>query len=49
MGSVAVAFIGWTDATNKTTTILSANDTAPTTVASPYTVNADTTLYAAWG
>ena len=49
VGSVAVAFIGWTDATNKTTTILSANDTAPTTVASPYTVNADTTLYAAWG
>ena len=49
VGSVAVAFIGWTDATNKTTTILSANDTAPTTVLSPYTVNADTTLYAAWG
>ena len=49
VGGVAVAFIGWTDATNKTTTILSANDTAPTTVASPYTVNADTTLYAAWG
>ena len=49
VGSVAVAFIGWTDATNKTTTILSANDTAPTIVASPYTVNADTTLYAAWG
>lgn len=49
VGSVAVAFIGWTDATNKTTTILSANDTAPTTVASPYTVNADTILYAAWG
>ena len=49
VNGVAVAFIGWTDATNKTTTILSANDTAPTTVASPYTVNADTTLYAAWG
>ena len=49
VGSVAVAFIGWTDATNKTTTILSANDTAPTIVASPYTVNADTILYAAWG
>ena len=49
VGSVAVAFIGWTDATNKTATILSANDTAPTTVLSPYTVNADTTLYAAWG
>ena len=49
VNGVAVAFIGWTDATNKTTTILSANDTAPTTVVSPYTVNADTTLYAAWG
>lgn len=49
VGGVAVAFIGWTDATNKTTTILSANDIAPTIVASPYTVNADTTLYAAWG
>lgn len=49
VNGVAVAFIGWTDATNKTTTILSANDTAPTTVLSPYTVNADTTLYAAWG
>lgn len=49
VGGVAVAFIGWTDATNKTTTILSANNTAPTIVASPYTVNADTTLYAAWG
>lgn len=49
VNGVAVAFIGWTDATNKTTTILSANDTAPATVASPYTVNADTTLYAAWG
>ena len=49
VNGVAVAFIGWTDATNKTSTILSANDTAPTTVVSPYTVNADTTLYAAWG
>ena len=49
VNGVAVAFIDWTDAINKTTTILSANDTAPTTVASPYTVNADTTLYAAWG
>lgn len=49
VNGVAVAFIGWTDETNKTTTILSANDTAPTTVVSPYTVNADTTLYAAWG
>lgn len=49
VNGVAVAFIGWTDATNKTTTILSANDTVPTTVLSPYTVNADTTLYAAWG
>ena len=44
VNGVAVAFIGWTDATNKTSTILSANDTAPTTVVSPYT-----TLYAAWG
>lgn len=49
VNGVAVAFIDWTDAINKTTTILSANDTAPTTVLSPYTVNADTTLYAAWG
>lgn len=44
---VAVAFIGWTATQNSN--IYNINDTAPTTVASSYTVNADTILYAAWG
>lgn len=47
VNGVAVAFIGWTATQNSN--IYNINDTAPTTVASPYTVNADTTLYAAWG
>ena len=47
VNGVAVAFIGWTATQNSN--IYNINDTAPTPVASPYTVNADTTLYAAWG
>lgn len=47
VNGVAVAFIGWTATQNSN--IYNINDTAPTTVVSSYTVNADTTLYAAWG